>query len=80
MPCPCCLGGLGEAISLAEPHPSARPGDLYCSRCGWLFATEMLQGEDPLSGLGDVLKCPKHGPGTQWVIRRGEAGAVPPPG
>jgi hypothetical protein len=42
-----------------HPDPPALPGDLYCERCGWLFAAEMLQGQDPLT-LEDVLRCPSH--------------------
>ena len=53
MPCPCCLAGL------TQPGPPARPGDWWCERCSWLFAGEMLQGEDPLT-LADVLRCPTH--------------------
>lgn len=58
MPCPCCLGGL------IHPAPPARPLDLYCERCGWLFAAEMIQGHDPLA-LDDVLRCPTHRRGSR---------------
>jgi hypothetical protein len=36
--------------------PPGLPGDRYCEACDWLFAVEMLQGEDPM-WLDETLKC-----------------------
>ena len=63
MPCPCCLGGLTRP----PPFLHAREGDRYCPLCEWVFAVEILQGEDPLV---DILTCPRHGPATRWVVKR----------
>jgi hypothetical protein len=45
--------------------PPGKPGDRYSGACEWLFAAEMLQGEDPM-WLDETLSCPKHG----WDERR----------
>jgi hypothetical protein len=70
MPCPCCLGRLATP----PPFVHVRLGDRYCHQCEWVFAVELLQGQDPLTDLGDVLTCPTHGPATQWVIPRSSGG------
>ncbi|HXF73987.1 MAG TPA: hypothetical protein VNO79_15430 [Actinomycetota bacterium] len=54
MPCPCCLAAVGP------PPVTARTGDLWCARCKWLFAAELLGEErDPLR-LERWLRCPTH--------------------
>jgi hypothetical protein len=58
MPCPCCLGALVPAF-LGAPSPAARLGDLWCERCRWLLAAEMIGDEGPLA-LDGVLRCPTH--------------------
>ena len=73
MACPCCLG----ALTPPPWHPAVHAGDRFCPGCEWIFPSEILQWGDPLTEMGDVLRCPTHGEATQWVIRRPPGAGAP---
>ena len=59
MICPCCFEQLTPADALPEPVAPAKPGDLYCLRCRWFFAREMIEPEGTMA-LDGIWRCPKH--------------------
>lgn len=59
MICPCCYDPLGPAGESEKRITGARPGDLYCSRCRWLFARETIELQEKM-GIDGVWQCPTH--------------------
>jgi hypothetical protein len=47
------------ATDLPEPRGPVKEGDLWCKKCAWLLAREMLQ-EDQALDLAPWLHCPTH--------------------
>jgi hypothetical protein len=70
MLCPCCLGALTRPPKFLD----TREGDRYCPLCEWLLGVELLHHADPPADVADVLTCPRHGPQTQWGMRRQPTG------
>jgi hypothetical protein len=60
MICPCCFETLQLASNLPVPVAPTKPGDLYCFRCRWFFAREMIYPEGTMA-LDGIWRCPEHG-------------------
>jgi hypothetical protein len=59
MICPCCYDALRGEDEVPRQVARVRPGDLYCERCQWLFARELIKAEGPVA-LSAVWHCPIH--------------------
>lgn len=59
MICPCCYDALKDDHEVPRNLARVRPGDLYCERCEWLFAREMIQVQGPPASTA-VWHCPIH--------------------